>query len=336
MHGMAGHDRLAGGPGNDFLSGGAGNDTLVGGSEDDTLNGGSDDVLSNADGRDQFEGGSGSDWVSYEGSFGSLRIDLQFPTLNTFAAAGDTYDSIENVIGSQGRDNIRGTMNEGNHLIGGRNVDYIYGRSGDDTLDGSIGDDVLFGGVGADVLIGGAHRDRAQYSESRDDLTLDLADTGRNTGEAVGDSYYGIEDLAGGFGDDSVYGDAQDNRLFGRQGNDRIHGRIGDDYLNGGAHSDYLAGGAGNDTMRGGSHADTFVFNAGHDRIEDFDISHRDAVHVEDNNITVVRGMSGADVVERFGEVTPDGVLLDFGVQGSLLLEGHTSLLALNDEILVI
>ena len=335
LKGGGGADRLAGDFMGDTLIGGQGDDTLIGGAGDDTLYGGDPDALSNADGADRFEGGDGSDWVSYEGSFGSLRIDLQFSQLNTFTAAGDTYDSIENLIGSQGPDNMRGTIGGDNHMMGGRNVDYMFGRSGDDTLEGGIGDDVLFGGVGADVLIGGTHRDRAQYSESLTALVLDLADASRNTGEAAGDSYDSIEDLAGGRFADSVSGDSGSNRLFGREGADSLYGRAGDDYLNGGAHADRLAGGGGDDTLRGGSHNDTFVFNDGHDVIEDFNLTHADRIAIDDDGIAAVAGMSGAQVVAAFGSVTGGQVVLDFGVEGSITVESLDSLTGLDEHVFV-
>lgn len=328
-------NQLDGNGGNDLLIGGLGNDTLQGGEGNDTLNGGSDTSLSNADGADAFEGGDGDDWVSYEGSFGSLRIDLAFSQVNTFAAAGDTYDSIENVIGSQGADNIRGTINEANHIMGGRNVDYIFGRSGDDTLEGGIGDDVLFGGVGIDMLIGGANRDRAQYSEAGSSLILDLADASNNTGEAAGDTYDSIEDLAGGYGEDIIYGDANDNRLFGREGLDSLYGREGDDYLNGGANADRLDGGAGNDTLRGGQSADTFVFSGGDDVIEDFSFDHGDGVDIDLNGITAVADLTGIQAVQTFGAVVGGNAVLDFGAEGSLTLQGVSDIVELEQYVFV-
>ena len=99
--------------------GSAADETLQGAASDDTLYGGS--------GADTFNGGAGRDAVSYAGSFGSLLVDLQFSHVNTFAASGDTYDSIEDLIGSQGADNLRGNQ-EANLISGEGNVDYIFGR----------------------------------------------------------------------------------------------------------------------------------------------------------------------------------------------------------------
>ena len=285
-------------------------------------------------GADAFDGGAGIDTVSYQGSVGSLRVDLMFPGINTNLAAGDTFTSIENLIGSQGFDNLRGTT--GANLIQGMaNVDYIFGRAGNDTIEGGVGDDVLFGGVGADVLDGGANRDRAQYSESLTALVLDLLNPANNTGEAAGDVYISIEDLAGGKYDDTISGDLGANRLFGREGADQLYGRDGNDYLNGGAHADRLDGGAGNDTLRGGTHVDTFVFNDGADVIEDFTIGTAfttDRIEV-DSALWGGAAMTGSEIVSAYASVVGGQVVFDFGGGDTLTLQGVSSLTGLDSLV---
>ena len=324
FEGSAGADTLMGTSSDDVIRGNLGDDSLMGGEGDDVLNGGV--------GADVLDGGTGSDWVSYEGSRGSLRVDLMFSQINTNIASGDTYVSIENLIGSQGFDNLRGTL-EVNHIKGGRNVDYIFGRRGDDKLEGGIGDDVLFGGTGADVLIGGENRDRAQYSESLTAVTVDLEQPSRNTGEAAGDQFESIEDLAGGKFADRLFGDANGNRLFGREGADNLQGREGNDYLNGGAHNDVLDGGAGNDTMRGGQNADTFVFKEGSDVIEDFndalDLLHLDATLLGGGQITPARAL-------EFASVIGNNTVFDFGEDAQLTLLNISDMSGLSDDIFFI
>jgi serralysin len=64
-------------------------------------------------------------------------------------AQGDTYFSIEKVVGSMFDDT----------LIGDANANRLYGRDGADTLLGGGGQDVLMGGEGQDTLTGGADAD---------------------------------------------------------------------------------------------------------------------------------------------------------------------------------
>ncbi|MEQ6204396.1 calcium-binding protein [Sulfitobacter sp. HNIBRBA2951] len=326
IEGGEGFDQLFGGADNDMLEGGGGQDLLVGGDGNDNLRGGdAADTLAGSAGADAHFGGAGIDTADYGESRGSLRVDLLFSQINTNIAAGDTYDSIENLTGSQGFDNLRGTFGD-NVIRGMANVDYIFGRRGNDTLEGGVGDDVLFGGVGVDLLIGGAHRDRAQYSESQTALRLDLDNTSNNTGEAAGDMYISIEDLAGGYYDDTIGGDAGSNRLFGRAGNDDISGLDGDDYLNGGANMDSLNGGFGNDTLRGGTHSDTFVFNSGHDVIEDFNVGHADTIHLDATRFGLLNGLSNQEIVDRFASVENGQVVMRFNAETSLTIESLDSL----------
>jgi serralysin len=57
-----------------------------------------------------------------------------------------------------------------------------------------------------------------------------------------------IENVRGGRGADSIYGNAADNDIRGLAGNDTIRGGSGDDSLFGGAGNDTIDGGAGTDT----------------------------------------------------------------------------------------
>ncbi|TNF60713.1 MAG: hypothetical protein EP307_08100, partial [Rhodobacteraceae bacterium] len=100
---------LTGGGANDLLQGGVADDILTGEAGNDTLRGDmGDDVLNGGPGADLLDGGPGIDTADYTGSTGSLRVDLMFPHVNTNIALGDTFQSIENLIGSQGMDNLRG------------------------------------------------------------------------------------------------------------------------------------------------------------------------------------------------------------------------------------
>ena len=153
LYGLKGNDRLYGGDGNDKLFGGAGNDKLYGGKGNDTFDGGA--------GADAFYGGLGTDTVDYSKAAAfTLQADENLfflPILKagtkvgvntlspigslgaSWAAAGDTFDSIEKVIGTKWTDLISLT---GQHTIDG--------GAGDDLLATETG--TLYGGTGNDVL----------------------------------------------------------------------------------------------------------------------------------------------------------------------------------------
>ena len=297
------------------IAGTSGNDTQIGAA--------GDDVLLGSAGADRMEGGGGFDYADYSMATGSMRVDLLYPALNTNIAAGDVHVGVEGLIGGAGPDNLRGTLGS-DILRGGANVDWLFGRKGDDVLDGGVGDDVLLGGAGQDTLSGGENRDRAQYSEALAAVTADLLKPQTNTGEAMGDVYIDIEDLAGSSFDDRLLGDSGANRLFGRDGNDFLFGRNGADYLNGGAGRDTLDGGPHNDTLRGGTHGDLFIFNGGADLVEDFKPAEGDRLQIDDTIFGP--GWTPADLVDAFAHVEAGAVVFDFGFGNSLTLQGYGSL----------
>ncbi|KQP65242.1 hypothetical protein ASF41_22050 [Methylobacterium sp. Leaf111] len=157
-----GDDIVTGGTANDFLVGGAGNDTLSGGLGSDIFIGGG--------GSDALIGGAGRDTASYATSLSSVSADLLTPSVNQGDAAGDTYDSIENLLGSAFNDQLRGD-DRNNVLDGGAGNDRLYGRLGEDKLNGGAGDDFLAGGNGVDFLNGGEGNDELFGGRGADTLT---------------------------------------------------------------------------------------------------------------------------------------------------------------------
>ena len=118
---------LAGGPGTDHLQGGAGNDVLHDASPD----------------ANRFDGGEGSDAVSFRGRTTPVAVDL--------AAPGPLMTSIEAVEGGDGPDVLHGT--DGPDLLqGDRGDDVLSGRGGDDRLAGGPGFDRFDAGGGDDVV----------------------------------------------------------------------------------------------------------------------------------------------------------------------------------------
>ncbi|MFG6455798.1 beta strand repeat-containing protein [Roseateles sp. BYS96W] len=288
LRGDDGANRLDGGAGNDVLEGRAGADTLVGGAgldtavysgssagvtldlaagtgkggeadgdtltqienvvgseHDDTLRGDAlanvlqggagDDLLEGRAGADALQGGAGNDTASYASSAAGVNVSLGTGQGSGGDATGDRLQDIENLTGSA-------------------QADLLIGDANDNRLDGGAGDDELEGGGGADALTGGDGNDTATYIDAQTGVVVSLANAALNTGEAKGDTFSGIENLAGSELDDTLIGDGFDNVLTGNPGNDALQGGAGDDTLFGGAGADQLDGGDGNDTA---SYADS-------------------------------------------------------------------------------
>ncbi|MEM6624730.1 MAG: hypothetical protein AAF674_21135 [Pseudomonadota bacterium] len=108
---------LSGGDGADMIYGRHGRDTLFGGDGDDLLHGGV--------GADHLVGGAGTDRAQYNHAVWSLTVNMGNPQENSGEAVGDTYDSVEN----------------------------LYGSNFNDTLSGDSGDKGIWGGLGRDLFI---------------------------------------------------------------------------------------------------------------------------------------------------------------------------------------
>jgi len=125
------------------------------------------------------------------------------------------------------------------YLSGGHGNDTLLGGPGHDRLIGQGGDDVLDGGPGNDQLVGGDGRDTAWYGSRRHALTVHL--DGSPSGEAgERDILIGMENIQGGWGNDTLYGDAGDNI---------IRGGAGDDLIDPAAGRDSVFGDGGNDRI---------------------------------------------------------------------------------------
>jgi Ca2+-binding RTX toxin-like protein len=257
MHGMTFNgDRIVGDSadnifygleGDDFLDGGAGNDTLEGGLGNDILRGGT--------GTNVIDGGDGRDTIDYSYlELGSeLTIDLSnSSSQQTFGTTYDKVTNIENVLGSQNKDIIKG-----NYLS-----NTIKGFDGNDTLDGRGGDDLLIGGKGNDTFVvrsAGSTTydgtdadgetngvDTADFSTianelgKKVDVNLETGDFYLDGEAVVGTTFIDIEGAIGGNLSDTIVGTSGSNSLDGRAGDDTLIGggaAGGVDFINGGDHN---------------------------------------------------------------------------------------------------
>ena len=278
------------------LTGSAYADTLFGNEEKNRLEGGAgDDVLVGGAGHDELAGGDGQDTASYQDavartpdtsgviSNSGVVASLTAPASNEGEAAGDTYNSIENLLGSSYND-------------------WLTGNDQNNRLDGGAGDDVLMGGLGVDALIGGDGTDTASYASAKASVKAYLLpdNVTSNTGEASGDIYEGIENLTGSDYNDTLQGDGANNRLDGGNGND---------ILTGGDGGDELVGGEGNDTASyaGGTAVrvnlsyptDSTGFAAGDSfsSIENIEGSGEADTLIGNANANILQGGNGADTL---------------------------------------
>jgi Ca2+-binding RTX toxin-like protein len=245
----------------------AGNDVLTGTDGDDTLQGlAGDDQLTGGKGADFLDGGIGIDTAHYDHASAGVGVNLVGEGF--FGEADhDTFSGVENVTGSAFNDNLFGDSGA-NRLSGGAGTDVILGGGDSDVLDGGAGNDNLFGeagddtlngGPGADLLDGGAGGDIADYSSAAAAVGVDLAQSNGFSGEADGDRYNSIENVAGSAFADSIRGvdSAVANILHGNGGNDIIRAGEGDDSVFGDAGNDLINGGRGADHLDGGAGIDT-------------------------------------------------------------------------------
>jgi serralysin len=279
LTGSANADTFRGGAGIDTLLGQNGNDVLEGGEGADVVNGGNnDDVLIGGAGADQLTGGAGIDTADYSASLGAIRVNLGSLQGLDNDAAGDRFNSVEIVIGTNFDDRFTGG-DLGDTFRAGQGADTLLGQNGDDVLDGGAGvdnlnggngNDYLIGGAGADQISGGTGTDTLDYSASAGGVRINISANQGLDNDAQGDRFNSVEVVIGSNFNDRVTGTTQfgddfrgglgDDTLLGQAGNDILQGQGGNDTLTGGANDDMLNGGLGADAMNGGAGLDAFVF----------------------------------------------------------------------------
>jgi Ca2+-binding RTX toxin-like protein len=330
-------DKTESDDGNDALYGGGGNDIILGGQGNDMLDGGDgNDTLSGQDGVDIFRGGAGVDTVDYskESPF-QLLVNLATNVASGGTGSGDSFYSIENLIGSDDRiDRFIGTS-AANHFWGRGGGDYFNGGGGNDILDGGndgdilygeAGNDTIIGGAGQDYLDGGSGTDTVAYTGSTGGVTIDLA-----SGTAIGGDGDGPVQIVGRgttirhdilVDFENAVGSSNDDHLIGTVRANDLSGGAGDDTLTGGGGADRLNGGAGRDTadysnatsgvrltlVGGKSGGDKYV------SIENLAGSGFNDRLTGNNAANVLTGQGGNDIID--GGRGDDTLLGDFDYQG--------------------
>ncbi|MCA1322841.1 calcium-binding protein [Herbaspirillum sp. alder98] len=205
--------------------GGSGNDTFVG-------NG-----VANS-----FEGGTGSNTISYEHSNAAVKINLATGTGSLGDAAGDRYYNIQNAIGGLGNDTIVASAatnaidgNGGVNTVSYENSSAavkvnlatgqgLLGDALNDTyvriqnVTGGAGNDILVGNADVNVIDGGLGNNTVSYESSTAAVTIDLKQAQGLAGDAAGDTYLNIQNATGGAGDDLIVGSSVVNVIKGGGG----------------------------------------------------------------------------------------------------------------------
>ena len=149
------------------------------------------DVFYSSATAESISGGAGSDTVSYAYSQQGVIVDLG-SQLSWDGVVNDTFNSIENAIGSGANDTL-------------------YGDAGTNTLDGGAG--------GADAIYGGGGTDTVSYATSQRSVIIDMGSQLTWDG-LVNDTLNSIENAIGSAGNDTFYASGGPNTLTGGGGDD--------------------------------------------------------------------------------------------------------------------
>jgi Ca2+-binding RTX toxin-like protein len=282
------------------ITGSSGDDPSIevgeGGTATINGNGGNDNVLVWHQKTIVYDGGPGSDTITfdYEQGFHAFTagavVDLTQGT-GTNPFGGDLHlSNVENVVGVFNfNNNLRGNS-DANFLQGGIAVDQLKGEGGNDTIHvkywTDIGERAMLadGGDGTDTLVAElSDASAAPFIGSGTSIiyinTLDLLAPAQDTGTFHGGTFTGFEifqasaflpyfrfDFRGSNAGEAVSGAAGPDFLAGRGGNDTLNGLGREDSLDGGAGNDTLSGGDGNDLLVGGSGRDRLTGGTGLDK----------------------------------------------------------------------
>ncbi|MFJ3059049.1 beta strand repeat-containing protein, partial [Herbaspirillum sp. NPDC087042] len=263
-----------------------------------------------------FNGGGGSNTVSYLYSTGGVTVDLT-NTIGTgtggYYAAGDTFTNIQNLIGSAFDDTFVASADANSFDGGGSNhnrvsyaastagvtVDLNYtdgtGTSGGyaqgdklvniQDLTGSAYNDTFVASAVANNFDGGGGSNRVSYASSNAGVTVDLVMGTGTGGYADGDTYVNIQNVTGSAYNDTFVATLQANAFDGGAGNNTVsYARASD---GNGVTVDLFHG-----TGSGGFAAgDTYV------NIQNVIGTAYDDTFIADNNANSFNGLQGSNTV---------------------------------------
>ncbi|MCV6574388.1 MAG: cadherin domain-containing protein [Cohaesibacter sp.] len=225
IRGTSEEDNIVAGDGADTIHAGDGNDVINAmtgnarswddGATDKVYGEGGDDyMLAGFGAGEVYDGGSGTDTVSFEHFGGGNSVDVNLSNgdyslkFHHTQAGNGSISNVENVTGSHSDDNLTGDNNaneirglNGNDnlqgmggndtLKGNEGNDIVAGNSGNDTIEGNEGDDRLAGNTGNDTIDGGTGTDTAVYSGDRADYNISSNGSG---GFTIADTRSGSND----------------------------------------------------------------------------------------------------------------------------------------------
>ena len=157
------------------------------------------------------------------GAFDYRAMDV-WGAVSSLSGVNVTLDRDGNLDGTLDNDILVVGLNSGaKRVVGIDGNDILVGGRGNDTLSGGVGDDTIDGGAGTDLL---------DFSEVSTSFSFTLGAGGSGSATVNGtDTYWNMEGVIGGSGNDSLTGNAGDNILQGGAGNDTFTGGEGVDLL---------------------------------------------------------------------------------------------------------
>ena len=306
--GNEGNDSLAGNNGNDVIDGGAGADSMFGGLNNDTVTyssrtnpvivtfatDGNDGEAGEHDFIDQtidtIIGGSGSDNLSFAGTFGNRQLqggagddtlgggsgnDVLIGNAGADVMSGGdgidrvdygaetvgvvvTLDNVANDGAPGENDNVKDDIeniygsNFDDNLAADVHVNIIHGRGGNDTIAGASGNDSLFGDDGNDVLGGGKGDDFLSGGLGTDIISGSIGNDTADYSDHTAAVNLSLDNTANdGAAGENDFIEADVENLNGGSGNDVVVGDANPNILHGGAGDDVISGGAGSDKLFG-------------------------------------------------------------------------------------